>query len=156
MALDMYEPRTYLTPGYFGNLGLGFPTAMGAKVANPDRSVVNISGDGAFLFNLQELETARRYGISLVNIIVDDGGFGIVKTVQLGQFGRCKGHEFGNPDWGKLADAFGAHGFMVKNLEEVPDAVERALSLQGPSLVVAKHSTLPPFTFSARLGRLDM
>ena len=66
----VYEPRTYLTSSYSGNLGYGFPTALGAKVARSDRPVVAVCGDGGFLFNSQELSTAVRYGIAVVVVTV--------------------------------------------------------------------------------------
>ncbi|MBI2908985.1 MAG: thiamine pyrophosphate-binding protein [Chloroflexi bacterium] len=148
LALDVYEPRTYLSTTYFTTLGLGFPVALGAKVAHPNRPVVHISGDGAFLFNSQELETARRYGLAVVTVIIDDSGYGTVRSVLMKQFGRSKGDSFGNPDWVKLAEAYGARCFAVKELDDIPSAVAQALSVEGPSLVVAKHGTLPPYTMS--------
>src|SRR5438552_15368105 len=72
----VYEPRTYLTSSYSGNLGFAFPTALGAKVARPDRPVVAVCGDGGFLFNAQELATAVRYGISVVVVLFTDDASG--------------------------------------------------------------------------------
>ncbi|MFH1486674.1 MAG: thiamine pyrophosphate-dependent enzyme, partial [Chloroflexota bacterium] len=149
IALDTYEPRTYINPTYFATLGHGFPTAMGAKIAFPERAVVDISGDGAFLFNSQELETACRYGISIVALVIDDCGFGTIKELQKEQYGRCKGHTFNNPDWLELAEAYGAQGFVAEELEDVPAVIEKALSLPGPSIVVAKHDTLPSYALNA-------
>src|SRR5690606_4575277 len=74
-GFPVYAPRTFISSGYAGNLGYGFPTAIGVKVANPDRKVIAISGDGGFMFHCGELATAVKYGINLVTIVFSDGAF---------------------------------------------------------------------------------
>ena len=76
-----YRPRTVIQPGYQGTLGYGYPTALGAKVAHPDRPVVYIGGDGGFMFNCQELATAMRFGIGVVAIVFNDHAFGNVRRI---------------------------------------------------------------------------
>ena len=105
----VYEPGTYLTSSYFGNLGYAFPVALGAKVAQPERAVVAISGDGGFLYNSQELATAVRYGINAVVVVFNDNAYGNVLRDQMNRFdGRSIGAELHNPDFVKLAEAYGA------------------------------------------------
>src|SRR5262249_22558603 len=86
-GLPVYRPRTYITSGYQGTLGAGFPTALGAKVGNPDRAVVSINGDGGFMFNVQELATAVQHNIAVSILVFDDGAFGNVRRIQESQFG---------------------------------------------------------------------
>lgn len=146
VALDMYEPQSYLTSTYFATLGLAFPAALGAKLAHPDRPVVAISGDGAFLFNVQELSTAARYGLAVVTIVTDNGGFGTIKVLQEELYGRGKGYELTNPDWVRLAEAFGVRCFVAEGLGGVAEAVDEALRWRGPTLVAVKCPVLPPYS----------
>ena len=82
MAFPVYQPRTYIHSGYQGTLGYALPTAMGAKVGMPDRKVLAVSGDGGFMFNVQELATAAQHGIDVVLVVFNDGAFGNVKRFQ--------------------------------------------------------------------------
>ncbi|CAI8037649.1 Acetolactate synthase large subunit [Geodia barretti] len=82
----VYEPKTYLTSSYFGNLGFAYPCALGAKVANPDKAVVAVSGDGGFMYNVQELATAVMYGINAVVVVFNDSAFGNVRRDQTDRF----------------------------------------------------------------------
>ncbi|MEK7681689.1 MAG: thiamine pyrophosphate-binding protein [Chloroflexota bacterium] len=150
MALDMYEPGTYLTSTYFSTLGFAFPALIGAQIARPERPALAISGDGAFLFNLQELNTACRYHVPTIALVQDNGGFGTIQALQEEKYGRAKGHAFTNPDWTKLADAFGARCFSADGLEGVPAAVEEALERHEPGIVVVKSSTMPSYALSGR------
>jgi len=110
-AFPIYGPRTYISPGYQGTLGYGFPTALGAKVANPDRSVLSITGDGGFGFALTELATARKHGIGLVTVVFNDQAYGNVRRSQMEQFdGRILGSELLNADFVGLAESFGVRG----------------------------------------------
>ncbi|MBA3450917.1 MAG: thiamine pyrophosphate-binding protein, partial [Chloroflexia bacterium] len=111
LAFPVYEPRTFITPGYQGTLGYGFPTSLGAKVAHPDRPVVSINGDGGFGFCLNELSTMVRHNIAAIAIVFTDDAFGNVLRIQQEQFGgRTIASDLLNPDFGKLADAFGVTG----------------------------------------------
>lgn len=112
----VYEPKTYLTSSYFGNLGFAYPCALGAKVACPDKAVVAVSGDGGFMYNVQELATAVMYGINAVVIVFNDGAFGNVMRDQTDRFnGRVYGSKLHNPDFIKLAESFGARGIRIEN-----------------------------------------
>ena len=83
----VYRPRTVIQPGYQGTLGYGYPTALGAKVALPDRPVIYVGGDGGFMFNCQELSTAMRFGIAVVAIVFNDHAYGNVRRIQREMFG---------------------------------------------------------------------
>lgn len=139
-------PRTYLTSSYFGTLGYAFPASLGAKVAMPDRRVVSLNGDGGFMFNAQELSTAAAYGINAVAVVFNNGAFGASRWDQTHRFGqRFIGTELRNPDFVKLAAAFG-----VKGIRTEPDglgrALRRALAADAPALIeVPVPNMMPPF-----------
>ena len=104
-GFPVYEPRTFITSGYQGTLGSGFPTALGAKVANPDRPVVAITGDGGFMFGVQELSTAVQFKIGVVTLVFNNNAYGNVRRDQRERFdGRVVASDLVNPDFVKLAD----------------------------------------------------
>ncbi len=140
----IYEPRSYITPGYFGTLGYAYPTALGAKVARPDKVVVAISGDGGFMYNVQELATAARYGINAVVIVFNDNAFGNVLRDQRTRFnGRAYGSELSNPDFMKLADAFGVRGVRVAEADALQAALQEASATAAPTLIEVPVGPLP-------------
>ena len=143
----VYKPRTYLTSSYFGNLGYAFPTALGAKVACPDKAVVAICGDGGFLFNSQEMATAVQYGINVVAVVFNDNAYGNVLRDQLEQFeGRTIGAALHNPDFVKLAKAYGARGVRAKGAARLEEALREALAINAPALIEVPVSMMPsPF-----------
>ena len=131
----VYEPRTYLSSSYSGNLGYAYPVALGAKVARPDRPVVSVSGDGGFLFNAQELSTAARHRINVVAVVFNDSSYGNVARDLDESWGGQYGAELQNPDFMKLADAFGVAGLRAKAPTEVGRLVREAIELDRPALV---------------------
>jgi acetolactate synthase-1/2/3 large subunit len=131
----VYEPRTYLSSSYSGNLGYAYPVALGAKVARPDRPVVSVSGDGGFLFNAQELSTAVRHRINVVAVVFNDSSYGNVARDLDESWGGQYGAELQNPDFMKLADAFGVAGLRAKAPTEVGRLVREAVELDRPALV---------------------
>ena len=140
----IYEPRSYITPSYFGTLGYGYPTALGAKVAKPDKAVVAISGDGGFLYNSQELATAVKYGIAAVVIVFNDNAYGNVLRDQRTRFGgRVYGSELHNPDFMKLADAYGVRGERVGDAAALEAALKRAVGSDAPTLIEVPVGELP-------------
>ncbi|MBI4530269.1 MAG: thiamine pyrophosphate-binding protein, partial [Candidatus Latescibacteria bacterium] len=143
----VYAPRTYITSSYFGNLGYAYPTALGAKVARPDKAVVAISGDGGFLFNSQELATAVQYSINAIVIVFNDNAYGNVLRDQINRFnGRTIGACLHNPDFVKLARAYGARGVRAKDPERLESALREALSLDAPTLIEVPVGMMPsPF-----------
>lgn len=135
-GFPVYAPRQYVTCGYQDNLGFGFNTALGVKVAHPDKAVVSISGDGGFLFGVQELATAVQYGINVVAIVFNNGSFGNVRRDQTERYGgRFIGAELHNPDFVRLAESFGALGLRVGSPAELRLALSRALDAARPTVI---------------------
>jgi acetolactate synthase-1/2/3 large subunit len=131
----VYRPRTYITSSYSGNLGYEYPTALGAKVACPDRPVIAVVGDGGFLYNSQELSTAVKYGINAVCVVFNDNAYGNVSRDLDESWGGTHGAELHNPDFVKLAEAYGAVGLRAEQPTDVGDLVRRALKMDRPVLV---------------------
>lgn len=135
-GLPVYEPRTYVEGGYQGTLGYGFPTALGVKVANPDKAVISVSGDGGFMFGVQELMTAAEFNIGLVSIVVNNHSYGNVRRDQEQGFGsRFCGSELATPDFVKLAESFGVRGYRVTSPEALKPVLARCLELGQPCLI---------------------
>jgi acetolactate synthase-1/2/3 large subunit len=127
-AFPVYAPRSYITPGYQGTLGYGFPTALGARVANPDRAVLSINGDGGFGWALAELSTARKFAIGLATVVFNDQAYGNVRRAQVEQFdGRVYGSELSNPDFAALAESFGIRGARATTPQELQGLLQEAL-----------------------------
>jgi acetolactate synthase-1/2/3 large subunit len=138
-----------MTSSYFATLGYAFPTALGAKVAAPDRPVVCLTGDGGFLYACAELATAVKYGINLVTIIFNDQAFGSTKSDQQRNFqGRIVGNDLKNPDFPKLAEVFGAKGVRTSP-EGLEKTLAEALEANQPVIIEVPIPTLtPPFQLS--------
>jgi acetolactate synthase-1/2/3 large subunit len=150
-GFPVYEPRTFITSGYQGTLGSGFPTALGAKVANPDRPVVAITGDGGFMFGVQELATAVQFNIGVVVLVFNNNAYGNVRRDQRDRFdGRVVAADLVNPDFVKLAESFGVGAISVTSPQDFRPALEKALADGGPYLIaieVPKDSETSPWTF---------
>jgi acetolactate synthase I/II/III large subunit len=143
-ALPVYQPRTFLSTGYQGTLGWGFSTALGAKVAQPDRPVLSVSGDGGFLFGVQEMATAVQHNIATVSIVFDDGAFGNVRRMQQQQYGnRVIASDLCNPDFVKLAEAFGMLGLRANSPDELRAAIEKGFASGAPTLIHAPVGEMP-------------
>ncbi len=135
MLMETYLPRTLIHPGTYGTLGYSLPAAIGAKFACPNQPVVSISGDGGFLFTLQELATARAENMDLIALVFNDNAFGAIRKYQDRVFGgRHIGSELVNPDFVKLGEAFGAKSLRVEP-GEVGAAVKRAHEAGGLWLI---------------------
>jgi len=134
----VYEPRSYISEGFQGTLGAGFQTALGVKIAHPGRPVVSITGDGGFMFGVQELATAVQHGIALVTILFNNQSFGNVRRDQeMRHQGRVIGADLVNPDFMKLADSFGVEGYRVRSPAELKPVLERAIAAEMPCLIEA-------------------
>ncbi len=143
-GMPFYRPRTLITPGYQGTLGYAYPTALGAKVAWPDRKVLAISGDGGFMFNVQEMSTAVAHGIDVVAIVMNDGAFGNVKRIQQTSYGgRMIGVELRNPDFVALAHSFGMRGTRAATPAQLRSALREAFAGPGPALIEVPVGELP-------------
>lgn len=140
----VYQPRTFITSGYQGTLGAGFATALGAKVGNADRPVVSISGDGGFMFSVQELSSVVRHGIGVVAVVFDDGAYGNVRRTQREAFeGRTIASDLRNPDFVKLAEAFGLRGVRAEGATALRSALHEALRADEPALIVVPVTEMP-------------
>lgn len=150
-AYPVYAPRTYVSPGYQGTLGYGFPTALGAKVGHPSTPVVSITGDGGFGFGLAELSTARNSGLALVTVVFNDGAYGNVRRAQVEQFdGRVLGTDFTNPDFVQLAESFGVRGARATTPGELEGLLRETVGGDNdePVLIDVPVSAMPnPFQF---------
>lgn len=143
-GMPVQLPRTLLTPGYQGTLGWAYPAALGAKVALPSRQVVSISGDGGFMFNIQELSTAMAHGIAVVAVVFSDGAFGNVKRIQRDSFGaRHIAVDLHNPDFVALARSFGMNAARAETPDELGIALRRALASGGPALIEVPVGEMP-------------
>ncbi len=141
-GFPVYQPRQYVTCGYQDNLGFGFNTALGVKVANPDKPVIAVSGDGGFLFGVQELATAVQYGINLVTVVFNNSSFGNVRRDQVERYGsRFLGAELRNPDFVKLSDSFGALALRADTPAELQVALEKALAAGRPAVIEVRCAT---------------
>jgi acetolactate synthase-1/2/3 large subunit len=150
-GFPVYEPRTFITSGYQGTLGSGFPTALGAKVAHPDRPVVAITGDGGFMFGVQELATAVQFNIGVVTLVFNNNAYGNVRRDQRERFdGRVVASDLVNPDFVKLAESFGVAASRVTSPVHFRPALEKALAHAGPTIIaieVPRDSEISPWTF---------
>ena len=134
--IDYRKPRTLVPPGRLACVGSGLPSAIGAKFANPERAVVAISGDGAFLMNSQELETAVRERVSVLIVVMTNNCWGSEKAYQKYLYGeRYVGTDFGNPPFHQLAELYGAAGFRVDDPESLSPTLSKALRVDGPAVV---------------------
>lgn len=141
-AWDARKPRTYVSEGYQGTLGYGFPTALGVKAANPDRKVLAICGDGGFMFGVQELATAAQEGIAVVVVVFDNGAYGNVRRDQRTRFeGRFIASELHNPDFLGLAAAFGIEAHSAASPAELAAILPEALEARGTVLI---RVAIPP------------
>jgi acetolactate synthase-1/2/3 large subunit len=158
LAFPVYQPRTFLSPGYQDNLGWGYATALGAQDARRNVPVLSINGDGGFMYTANELSTAVRHRIPLVAIVFADGSFGNVRRIQEENYGnRLIASDLANPDFVKFAEAFGAAGERVRSPEELRGALRRGFARRdGPTLIEMPVGPMPSpweFIFRPRVRR---
>ena len=151
-ARAVYEarrPRTFISSGYQGTLGWGVATALGAKHALGDVPVVAISGDGGFMFNVQELATAVRHRIPVVVVVFNDGAYGNVRNMQKGLHGnRVIGTDLANPDFVRLGESFGIGAHRATSPEALRRTLERSLASNEPALIEVPVGEMPsPWQF---------
>jgi len=129
------EPNTVIISNGFASMGIALPGAIAAKLIDPARPVVAVCGDGGFLMNSHELETAVRLKVNPVILIFNDGGFGLIQSKQMKKFGRAFGVSFGNPDFVKFAESFGARGWRVESARDFRSILAEALAQKVPSVI---------------------
>ena len=149
------EPDTCLIPNGFCSMGFALPAAIAAKQAFPERKVMAVCGDGGFLMNVQEMETAARLGTDIVVMVWEDGGYGLIAWKQDNQFGRHTDLSFGNPDFIRLAESFGWEGVRVERSRELEGVLAKALAAGRPTLVVVPIDYRENALLSERLGNLQ-
>jgi acetolactate synthase-1/2/3 large subunit len=144
VAFPIYHPRTYIHSGYQGTLGSGFATALGAKVGRPDLPVVSVSGDGGFMYNVQELSTAVKHGIDIVAIVFADGAYGNVRRMQKEDYGnRLIGVDLHNPQFPQMAESFGAAGVRTTTPDGLRRELAAALKRRGTTLIEVAVGEMP-------------
>ncbi len=148
------EPNTCLISNGFASMGIALPGAIGAKLLYPDRKVLAVCGDGGFLMNCQEMETASRVGAPIVCLIFHDNTYGLIKWKQEIQFGRSSNVDFGNPDFVKLADSFGWHGLRIEAADELAPALQTAFNANRPALIDCPIDYRENLKLTERLGQL--
>ncbi|MGB0873062.1 MAG: acetolactate synthase large subunit [Solirubrobacterales bacterium] len=131
-----HEPNTVLIANGLAGMGFAVPAAIAAKLVHPDRTVITVNGDGGFMMNCQELETAVRLRTPVVNIIWENQQYGSIVWKQDNKFGRHFGVDFTNPDFVKLAEAFGMPAWRATSNEDFRDRLRHAVTLDVPSLIV--------------------
>ena len=149
-----YQPNTVIISNSFAAMGISLPGAIAAKLVYPDRRVVALCGDGGFLMNSQELETARRVGAAITVVVWRDNGYGLIDWKQRNEFGKPYAVEFGNPDLVDFARSFGIAGFRAGSAAELRGTLERALAVDGPSVVEVPIDYRENLRLTERLGAL--
>lgn len=135
-AFPVYHPRTYIYPSYQGTLGHSYATGLGVQVANPNKKVITVAGDGGFLFNVQEMATAAQFNIPMVCIVFNDNAYGNVKRIQQRSHeGRVIASDLQNPDFVALGESFGVKSARTDSSEGLRTALKDALEHDGPNLI---------------------
>jgi acetolactate synthase-1/2/3 large subunit len=147
-----HEPDTVLIANGLAGMGIALPTAIAAKLVHPERRVVTVNGDGGFLMNVQELETAVRLRTPIVNVVWENRQFGSIVWKQDKKFGRHFGTDFGNPDFVALAGAFGMPAWRIEAVDDFGPVLRRALELDVPSLIVLPIDYSLDVAISQELG----
>lgn len=150
-----HEPNTCLISNGFCSMGMPLPGAIAAHLVHSDRHVVAICGDGDFLMNVQEMETARRLDCDITVLVWEDNDYGLITWKQEMEFGRHVKMTFGNPNWGDLARAFGWHFQTVGRSRELRGAIRAALDHRGPSLLVVPIDYRENLLLTKRLGQIE-
>ena len=138
-CLEINNPRTFMYPHGWLGLGFAFPAALGAKVAKPNTPVVCVTGDGGFQYNLQELATAKQYGLNPIVLMFNDNAWGVLKDYQKQRFdSRYFATDLVNPDFSKLFESYGFESFVVDNVSDLKDALQKAVHADELTLIEVK------------------
>ncbi len=148
------HPNTCIISNGFASMGIALPGAIAAKLAYPDVNVVAVTGDAGFLMNSQEIETAVRLGISMVILVWNDQGYGLIEWKQLNTFGRPSHVDFNNPDFIQFAESFGAKGYRVERTEELLPTLKRALADDGVVVVDCPVDYSENLKLTGKLGEM--
>ena len=148
------EPNTCFISNGFCSMGFALPGAIAAQMVFPERRVLAICGDGGFLMNVQEMETAKRLGTNIVAMVWEDGGYGLISWKQDNQFNRHTNLSFGNPDFVKLSESFGWKGIRVENAADLAPALDTAFHADSPALIVIPIDYRENTLLTERLGNI--
>ena len=155
VIMPVYKPRSYISSGYQGTLGYGFPTALGVKVAKPDLPVLSIAGDGGFMFSVGELATAVQHRIPLVTIIFNNDAYGNVRTMQIRDYDeRVIATDLLNPDFVKLGEAFGAKAFRAEDEAQLRRALRYGFASDIPTIIEVPIGETPSLDRLRDQGRV--
>ena len=149
-----YQPNTCIISNGFASMGIAVPGAFVAKLIYPERKCLAVCGDGGFLMNSQELETATRVGVPFVTLIFNDEAYGLIEWKQMNGFGRPAHIDFTNPDFVKYADAFGAKGYRVEGSDELVPILNDAFSQDVPSVIDCPVNYAENLRLTEALGHL--
>lgn len=130
-----YQPNTLLLDNALATMGAGLPSAIGAKITYPERKVVTVCGDGGFMMNSQEMETAVRLKLDIVVVILNDSSYGMIKWKQEGMGFENYGLDFGNPDFVKYAESYGAKGYRIESDQDFQEVFKKCLNSKGVHLI---------------------
>ncbi len=155
ITFPTYHPRTFISTGYQGTLGYGFPTALGVKVARPDVPVIAVTGDGGFMFAVQELATAVQQRIGLVTLLFNNNQYGNVQQMQRELYGnRVIASDLHNPDFVRMAESYGAQAFRATTLDALRSAIRKGLATDLPTLIEIPVGDLPSVDRFRRLPKI--
>lgn len=132
---DCYKPNTCIISNGFATMGIGVPGAIAAKLINPDKNVLTITGDGGFMMNSQEIETAVRIGTPFVTLIFNDSNYGLIKWKQIDHYGKSCYVDFTNPDFVKLAESMNAKGYRIEKADDLIPILEEAFKQTVPAVI---------------------
>lgn len=149
------SPNTCLISNGFAAMGIAIPGAIAAKLVYPDRKVVAVSGDGGFMMNCQELETALRVGTAFVTIIFNDGGYGLIEWKQHNHYGASSFIRFGNPDFVKFAESMGLKGYRIESTADFIPTLKTALEQDIPSVIDCRVDYRENFLLTQKAGDLS-
>jgi acetolactate synthase-1/2/3 large subunit len=147
-------PNTCIISNGFAAMGIAIPGAIAAKLVHPDKKVVAVSGDGGFMMNCQELETALRVGTPFVTLIFNDNGYGLIEWKQIDQFGHSAFVNFSNPDFVKFAESMGLKGYRVESAVELIPTLKEALAQNVPAVIDCPVDYQENLRFSQKAGDL--
>jgi acetolactate synthase-1/2/3 large subunit len=149
------RPNTCIISNGFAAMGIAMPGAVAAKLVYPDRKIVAVTGDGGFMMNCQELETALRVGTPFVTLIFNDGGYGLIEWKQQNHFGRSAFVHFGNPDFVKFAESMGLKGYRVTSAADLIPILKTALAQDVPTVIDCPVDYGENLRFTQKAGDLS-
>ncbi|MBD2576753.1 acetolactate synthase large subunit [Oscillatoria sp. FACHB-1406] len=149
------RPNTCIISNGFAAMGIAIPGALAAKLVNRDRKVVAVTGDGGFMMNAQELETALRVGTPFVTLIFNDNAYGLIEWKQINQFGKTSFCGFSNPDFVKFAESMGLKGYRVESAADLIPVLKEALAQEVPAVIDCPVDYRENLRFSQKAGELS-